>query len=352
MLEVKPIRNVPFTTTTSNLTLTSHVTVVVINWRLKEDTCRCLHSLAQLDRPYRIIVVDNGSGDGSADAIALRYPSVALIRLDENGGFAAACNRAISVALEDPQCEFVFLLNNDAVVNPHTLSALLDAAQAHPQAGIFGPKVYTTGRQGEIWYAGARCRRVVLAAADTGRGQIDHGQFNALREVDYVFGAAMLIRRSCFERIGLFDARFFLYLEDLDFCLRAHAQGFAALFVPGAHVWHRGGASTAGDPLTRRYHLARSTVQFLRKHVPRRQKALVLLFWLAVLLKTLASDVLRGEAWAGVSAYVAGMWHGVSHGMWQGAAGHVQPEPGRPQNGEGLGEGLSERLGEGLGLPQ
>jgi GT2 family glycosyltransferase len=151
----------------------------------------------------------------------------------------------------------------------------------------------------------------VFAATDTGRGQVDRGQFNTLREVDYVFGAAMLIRRSVFERIGLFDERFFLYLEDLDFCLRAQSAGFSLLFVPDAHVWHSGSASTAHNPAARNYHLVKSTVGFLRKHTPSMLIVPVLSFWMLVYLRAILSDVARGDVEA-IRAYWSGLINGLA----------------------------------------
>jgi len=256
--------------------------------------------------------VDNGSGDGSAEHIAGYFTRVELIALPVNTGFAAACNCAIIRSLQDPACEYVFLLNNDAVIHPHALSELLEVAETCPASGILGPKVYYTDQPDVLWYAGARRRRIVLAAADTGRGQIDRGQFDTLRTVDYVFGTAMLIRRSVFERTGLFDERFFLYLEDLDFCLRAQTTGFSLLFVPQAHVWHKGSASTSHNLAMRKYHLVKSTACFLRKHTPLASCLPVLAFWLPVLSRDIITDLLHGK-----SSVVQSYWSGLMDGLAQ-----------------------------------
>lgn len=288
----------------------SRVATIVVNWKLKEETLRCLQSLEQLDLPCRVIVVDNGSGDDSAEYIAYHFPQAELITLTSNIGFGAACNRAIVWALEDIFCDYVFLLNNDAVVHPYALSELISVAQTYPEAGIFGPKVYYHDDPHTIWHAGARRRWGVLAATDAGRGQVDRGQFNTSREVDYVFGTAMLIRRGVFERIGLFDERFFLYLEDLDFCLRAQEVGFSLLFVPQAHVWHKGSASTAHNRAMRRYHMARSTIHFLKKHTPLPLSLPVLAFWILVSLQTFIVDLGHGD-WA----VIRSSWSGVVDGF-------------------------------------
>lgn len=291
----------------------AQVVIIVVNWKLKNDTLRCLKSLEGLDLPdaisHRVIVVDNGSGDGSAKCIADAYPESELISLSTNVGFGAACNVAIRQIMWDGDDDYVFLLNNDASVHPKVLAELVQAAEAHPEAGILGPKIYYQDDPRTIWYAGARKRWGVLAAVDTGRGQVDRGQFGARREVDYVFGAGMLIRCSVFERIGLFDERFFLYLEDMDFCLRAQAAGFSLLFVPQAHVWHKGAASTANHNGFRKYHFVRSTIHFARKHNTWAMMPYTAAFWALVLLRFVVVDLTRGNLSA-VRSYWSGLVNG------------------------------------------
>jgi GT2 family glycosyltransferase len=274
---------------------TPDLNTIVVNWNLKQETTRCLESLAQSTLSTRLVLVDNGSQDGSAVYLAERFPEAEIIHLETNIGFGRACNLAVQKLLAEGQSRYFFLLNNDALVHPQTLARLVEAARANPTAGILGPKIYYRQNPDQIWYAGARRRRGVLAAADTGRGQIDRGQFEIPRRVDYVFGAAMLIQREVFERIGGFDERFFIYLEDLDFCLRAQRAGFSPLFVPQALVWHSGSASTARLLRMRRYHHVRSTLVFLHKHLSPLWLPLALAFWSAVLLRSLANGLLRAS---------------------------------------------------------
>jgi GT2 family glycosyltransferase len=271
------------------------VTTIVVNWNLKEETTRCLESLEKSSLSTRVVLVDNGSLDGSAPYLEERFPELDIIRLQSNIGFGRACNLAIQRALAENRSQYIFLLNNDAFIHPQALFRLVEAAQSNPTAGILGPKIYYRQDPSQIWYAGARRRRGVLAAADTGRGQIDKGQFETTRKVDYVFGAAMLIQREVFERVGFFDERFFIYLEDLDFCLRAQQAGFSPLFVPQAHVWHSGSASTARYLHMRRYHHFRSTMIFLVKHLTPVWVLPATAFWGAVLLRSLGQDLLTAD---------------------------------------------------------
>lgn len=286
------------------------VAVIIINWKLPEKTIECLSSLTQAETPHHTIVVDNGSGDHSVSLIQQKFPDITLMPLAENIGFGAACNVAIEHALKNEACNYVLLLNNDTIIAPHALTKLIQTAAIHSTAGIFGPKIYYRNPRKIIWYAGARCRRGVLAAADTGRGEIDNGQFDARHKVDFVFGAAMLIRRDVFERIGFFDQQFFLYLEDMDFCIRARKAGFTLQFVPQAHVWHDGSASTENNGAFRKYHHARSTILFLKKHVPLIHMPSVMSFWLLVLIRAVA-----GELWRGNTAVISSYWSGFLHGL-------------------------------------
>lgn len=286
------------------------VAIIVVNWNLKEKTADCLRSLQQVETPHQVVVVDNGSTDNSAEYLIQQFPHVTFLVLPKNVGFGAACNMAIRQVLNEQNCDYVFLLNNDATVHAQTLDKMLQAARQQPEAGILGPKIYYSQRHDVLWYAGARCRRGVLAAADTGRGQVDVGQFDTRQEVDFVFGAAMLIHHSVFAEIGFFDPRFFLYLEDMDFCLRAQKAGFRLLFVPNAIVWHYGSASTDRNVTFRKHHQARSTVLFLWKHISIILLPFVLAFWLAVTVRTILMELLWGE-----TAVIRSYWSGFIQGL-------------------------------------
>ena len=291
--------------------INANVVTIIVNWKLKEDTVHSIQSLQQSDLHTSIIVVDNGSNDGSAEYIAQQCPDVELMVLPSNIGFGPACNRAMSKVLKGKKYDFIFFLNNDATIHPSALSELISAARISPEAGIFGAKVYYSDKPDTIWYAGAHRRQGVLAITDVARGQIDREQFQYCHEVDYIFGAAMLVRWDVFEKVGFFDKRFFLYMEDLDLCLRAQKAGFSLLFVPNAHVWHKGSASTSKKINLRRYYMAKSTIHFLRKHTTPISRLPVFMFWVFIYLNDIFSDIIRGDI-ANLKAYWAGFMHGIS----------------------------------------
>ena len=155
--------------------------VVILNWNGRDDTLACLESVARIDYPnFRVIVADNGSSDGSVDAIRRAYPDVHLIENHANLGFAAGNNSAIAHALESG-AEFVFLLNNDTVVDPAILSAFVDAAERMPDGGVFGAKIYYYGDKQKLWYAGGYWDAETLSFNEHGAGELDPG---AIRYAD------------------------------------------------------------------------------------------------------------------------------------------------------------------------
>jgi GT2 family glycosyltransferase len=290
----------------------ANVVVIVVNWNLKYETARCLQSLMRSEYPHRVIVIDNGSRDGSVEYLQSHFPHITLLPLLENLGFGSGCNQAIQVLLQDSSWDYILLINNDATIHPAALTHLVQAAEANHQAGILGPKIYYNNPPNRIWYAGARQRKNVLAASDTGRGQTDLGQFDDRQQVDFVFGAGMFIRRQVLEQVGLFDEQFFIYLEDLDLCLRTQKAGFSLLFVPDAHVWHRGSASTERLPNWRKYHHARSTILFLRKHARQVNVASMLIFWMLVCFRSIILEASHGNPGI-LRTYWSGIYDGMSH---------------------------------------
>jgi len=286
----------------------SEVVSIVVNWNLKEETSRCLKSLQNSTHSHRIILVDNGSNDGSVQYISTLFPSIEIIQLNQNIGFGPACNLGIKYALEDENCKFIFLINNDAYIHPTTIEILIDMSKEYPKVGVFGPIVYDQNTPSRIWYAGAKSRLGILSAYEIHRGETDHSQFRN-EYVDYVFGAAMFVRRSVFDSVGLFDDQFFLYLEDLDFCIRAKDFGYPIMFVPKAKVWHYGSASTESNLALRRYHHIQSTFLFLKKHLTNLSILPAFLFWLTILLRSFIIDIFKGDFYL-IKSYISAIHHG------------------------------------------
>jgi GT2 family glycosyltransferase len=222
-----------------------NVTIVVLNWNLREDTLACLASLERADlRGARVLVVDNGSTDGSVEAIHARFPGVTVLPLPENRGFAGGHNAGIRAALADG-AEAVLLLNNDTEVAPDFLPPLLEAMDSLPGVAVVSSAILRMDRpeMHDVAWSEVRFDRrhvVQLVGANALPG---HG-FDRRREVEIAVGCSLLIRAEALRTTGLFDEDYFAYHEDVDWCLRARKWGYRILYEPHSRVYHRGSRST------------------------------------------------------------------------------------------------------------
>lgn len=243
---------------------------MVLNWNGGDDTLACLASLRR-EGITEVIVVDNASTDGSDDRVVAEYPEAVLIRNDENLGFSGGNNVGIREALQRGH-ERVFLLNNDAELQPGSLACLERALDEDPDLGAVCPLIVFADRPDVAWYAGAtfdptraRSGRMLGYREPTGPW-VQRMPRRSERGV----GAAMLVRREVFERAGMLDEELFFLFEDVDWSLRMRKSGFGIGFVPEAVVGHRVAGSQGGSevtPLTL-YYLTRNHLFVCQRHAP------------------------------------------------------------------------------------
>ncbi len=246
------------------------VAVVVLNWNRRDDTLACLRSLALVEvPPLLVIVVDNASADGSAEAVASEFPRVELIRNEANLGFAEGNNIGIARALE-LGAQHVVVLNNDVEVDPGFVVALLDEAARRPDAASLGSKILFASPPDLIWFAGAAYDpRSGYNGRQRGYREHDDGRFDEVVQTDRACGAAILVPRTVLERVGLFDPELFLYNEDTDWSLRARAAGLSHYVVPASVVHHKVSAASGGESSpTTLYYGCRNSVVVAERHAP------------------------------------------------------------------------------------
>ena len=242
------------------------VYIIILNWNGKKDTLECLRSVQEVDYPrYQVLVVDNASDDGSPEAIRAAFPAVELIVNESNLGFAAGNNAGIEYALQRG-ADYVFLLNNDTIADRMVLAELVKTCEADPAVGLASPKVYYYDRPNTIYYAGARRHWLPLLPNLIGVGEENYGQYEKVKEVDYVWGQAMFIKRRVIEDVGLLDPGFFMYYEACDYCLRTTEAGYKIVYLPMAITWHKIAKGTEGDYLTRWQYKVMSMLHFHRKY--------------------------------------------------------------------------------------
>ncbi len=249
---------------------TAQVFVVLISWNRREDTLACLRSLDRVDWPHlTVVVIDNGSSDGSANAISAEHPAVELVQNTRNLGFAEAANIGMRHALA-MGADAVMLLNNDMVVEAGFLEPLLKAVEADPGVGAVCSQILFADLPDLVWYAGASVRiERGHHGRNTGYGGPPIAGATPPYRTDCACGGAMLIPREMLEIVGFLDASLFAYREDLDWSLRAREQGRHILVVPASVVRHEVSASSGGaSSPTSLYYDTRNGLVVAERHAP------------------------------------------------------------------------------------
>ncbi|MBI5776231.1 MAG: glycosyltransferase family 2 protein [Nitrospirae bacterium] len=243
------------------------VGVVLLNWNQEQDTSECLESLRLVrDVPLRVILVDNGSARDSVDRLERRFPEATVIRLPENRGFAAGNNVGIERALQEG-VSHVLLLNNDTLVEAGFLKPLLDALR-RDRAGAAGPKIYHHPDVARLWFAGGMINWRAGRQWHLGAGDIDQGQWDSPREVDYITACCLLAPAQVFREVGGLDERYFIYFEETDWNLRVRQRGYHCWYEPQSRIFHKvSRAMHTGSPASD-YYYARNRLLLFLDHAP------------------------------------------------------------------------------------
>ncbi len=253
------------------MSVSPRVTAIVLSWNGREHTLACLRSLARVTyRPFAIVVVDNGSSDGSAEAVASEHPGAVLVRLSENLGFAGGMNAGIRAAFAGG-ADAVVLLNNDMEVEPGFLEPLVAALEADPAAASACAQILFAGAPPRIWYAGASFNaRHGYSGRHVGYGKPPLAAATPPYATGRACGGAMLFTAAVAERVGLFDEELFAYAEDTDWSLRARRAGLHPIVVPASVVHHAVSASSGGESSPGSiYYALRNTLVVSERWAPR-----------------------------------------------------------------------------------
>jgi len=265
------------------------LSLIVVNWNAKELLKGCLRSIqknmVQIDG--EVLVVDNGSGDGSPEVVKREFSWVRLLRNKENVGFARANNQAIRVS----EGRYILLLNPDAVLRRGALDKMIKYIRAHPEAGIVAPKLLNADSSLQLscqsfpslrteFFHSTLLEELFPKNRIIGNYRMTNWDHNSIREVDWVSGACMMVRRETIDEVGLLDESIFMYAEDIDWCYRIKNAGWKICYLPQAKVIHYQSEIAKINLASMLLNSYGGLYHFFRKHYGR--QAAVIFRWLVI----------------------------------------------------------------------
>lgn len=214
------------------------VSVVIPTWNRKKDLLECLESVSKIDYPkelLRVIVVDNNSTDGTADAVRKLYPAVTLIELNDNRGLGGGIN----VGIKRTRDKYIYILDSDVVVDHKALKELVKVMEANPRIGFAAGKLYEYDQKNKIQTLYGIIDPQTFHANRPYAGEEDRGQVKEITFVDYLSIGSGVVRRSAMKKIGFMDEKYFVYFDDTDLFVSLKKAGYFVAFVPKAAAWHK-----------------------------------------------------------------------------------------------------------------
>jgi len=226
--------------------MTPHVKILILNWNGIHLLKPCLDSVNAIDYPNdSVVVIDNGSSDGSLEMVQENYLNVKCIALDNNYGFSGGYNRCF-MQLKDDLSRFIMLLNNDTVVDSDILNSFNQAREKFGDNHIYGGTIFYLDNPKIIWYAGGKVNLKWGCISHRGIRKQDSSEFSNPMQTDYITGCCIFTSKKVINQLNGFDKQFNMYGEDVDLCLRAKKVGIRCFYWPQAKLWHHVSASLGG----------------------------------------------------------------------------------------------------------
>jgi len=241
------------------------VYILILNWSRWQDTLACLASIDLLVYPnYKVVVIDNGSSDGSESFLRLNRPDLEIIQTGTNLGFAGGFNVGIAESLKR-DASLIWILNNDTQVEPTSLSALVDVMQSLPDSGVVSPLIFYQEVRDKVWFGMGRLKfwRGAVKNSTLAPEGMDPVPMN------FISGCAMLVKAEVFDNCGLLREDYFLNVEDWEFSWRVQQAGFSLYLVPGSMIYHKVGLSKNGaQSFIDYYYFVRNRLFFIKDCLP------------------------------------------------------------------------------------
>ncbi|MBT4516653.1 MAG: glycosyltransferase family 2 protein [Candidatus Komeilibacteria bacterium] len=263
------------------------ISIIIVNWKVKDLLEKSLSSIFAYQKDYQVevLVVDNNSQDGSVAMIKEKFPQVILISLSDNIGFGAANN----LAIKEAQAEYIFLLNPDTEITEDFLDRALTYLKNNPSVGIMAPRIINSDGSKQLSIRRHpdllsqvlimfKLKNILVNNKILNNYLLKDFDYNKEQTVDQIMGAAMLIRKSVFEKIGTFDEKFFVWFEEVDLCKRAGQASIIIKYFPSAEIVHQGGESfSKSNSLKKQIIFNKSLLYYFSKHKPIWQSLIILL---------------------------------------------------------------------------
>lgn len=283
------------------------VTVVVLNWCGEEDTTSCLRSLLASDYPaLRILLVDNGSPDGSGERLHAAFPDVPYLQTGHNFGYTGGNNRGMERALAEG-CDYVMILNNDTEVQPDAVSQLVAAAERGGKVGAVGPKILYAEAPDKVWFGGGRFSRTRAVGLHRLEGVVDPTPEGAeVEEVTFLTGCCLLLPAEVVREVGGFEEDYFAYVEDVELSLRLSARGYRLLYQPAARIVHHITPGSAAPTPFQLLHSVRNRRRLVRRHYGDLDRIRFALFFYPTRLVRALTYLGRGD-----TARARAIWQGI-----------------------------------------
>jgi GT2 family glycosyltransferase len=285
----------------------SPLQIIIISNNRREEIFDCLASLYRCNyTDYRILQLDNGSEDETLDIIREKYADVEIVPLVKNLGYAGNNNIGIKMAIENG-AKWILLLNDDVVLDPDCLTAMLAVGDSDPRIGVVGPLVYHHNEPNVIQSAGGLLGKR-WESIHLGKNEQDIGQYEIPSQVEWISGCAIMVRREAIEQVGMLDQTYFMYWEETEWCIRLARAGWKIFMTPEAKIWHKGVQRDYQPTPSFTYYGTRNHLLTLAKHrAPFRAKVYT---WLQY-CRTLLSWSIRPK-WRAKREHRNAMWKGMT----------------------------------------
>lgn len=268
------------------------LSIITVNYNGLADTCSLLDAITPCDHSTEVIVVDNASRNGEANTIEKRYPTVRVVKSEENLGFAGGNNLGINVA----QGRYLFLVNNDTVFNPKELKWLIESLDHSPKTAIVCPKIRFFHGERMIQFAGyTPLSKITLRNKGIGYAETDNGQYDEAHATPYAHGAAMLVRREAIDDVGMMPECYFLYYEELDWSVMMRRKGYDIWYDPRCTIFHKESQSTGVDSPLKTYYLCRNRLLFAKRNVSYPTLVATYAYLVCVAFKDMLKHGMRGR---------------------------------------------------------